>query len=113
MRSRRAGAAPAICRIENKRRAWQAFFAAYPGPVTYAIRDLTVTADGELAFVHSLNHVNGRLASGHVADLWVRWTACFQQIKGVWLVLHDHVSVPARSQTWSGRFESHALSSAR
>ena len=28
-------------------------------------------------------------------DLWVRWTACFRRIDGVWLVVHDHVSVPA------------------
>jgi uncharacterized protein (TIGR02246 family) len=80
---------------ENKRRAWQAFFAAYTGPVSYDVRDLKATTDGELAFVHSLNHVKGTLASGHVADLWVRWTACFRRIDGVWLVVHDHVSVPA------------------
>jgi len=79
----------------NKRRAWQAFFATYGGPVTYDVRELNVMADGELAFVHSLNHVKGALASGHVADLWVRWTACLRRIDGVWLVAHDHVSVPA------------------
>jgi uncharacterized protein (TIGR02246 family) len=80
---------------DNKRRAWQAFFAARTGPITYEVRDLTVTADGELAFVRSLNHASGMLASGHHSDLWVRWTACFQRIDGVWLVVHEHVSVPA------------------
>src|SRR5947207_7730642 len=57
---------------DNKRRAWQDFFATYTGPVSYDVRELTVTADGKLAFVHSLNHVKGTLASGHQADLWVR-----------------------------------------
>jgi uncharacterized protein (TIGR02246 family) len=80
---------------ENKRRAWQAFFALHTGPLVYDVRELEVTTDGELAFVHSLNHVSGRLASGHDSDMWVRWTACFQRIDGVWLVVHDHVSVPA------------------
>ncbi len=80
---------------DNKRRAWQEFFATYTGPVAYEVRDLDVTTDGELAFVHSLNHVKGTLASGHITDLWVRWTACFRRIDGVWLVVHDHVSVPA------------------
>lgn len=80
---------------DNKRRAWQEFFATYTGPVAYEVHDLNVTTDGELAFVHSLNHVKGTLASGHIADLWVRWTACFRQIDGVWLVVHDHASVPA------------------
>jgi len=80
---------------DNKRRAWQRVFAAYTGPFNYEVRDVNVTAQGDLAFVHSLNHVNGSRASGHVTDMWVRWTACFQRINGVWLVVHDHVSVPA------------------
>jgi ketosteroid isomerase-like protein len=81
--------------MEGKRRAWEAFFAAYSGSVTYEMCEIDIVADGELAFVHSLNHVNGTLANGHVTDLWVRWTACFRAIKGTWLVVHDHVSVPA------------------
>jgi ketosteroid isomerase-like protein len=80
---------------DNKRRAWQEVFAAFPGPIAYEVRDLHVTTHGELAFVHSLNHINGTLASGHITDLWLRWTACFRRIDGVWLVVHDHVSVPA------------------
>ena len=81
--------------IDNKRRAWQAFFATYPGAVAYEVREIDVVADGGLALVHSLNHVKGTLANGHVTDLWVRWTACFRRVEGVWLVVHDHVSVPA------------------
>ena len=80
---------------DNKRRAWQEAVAAYTGPISYEVRDLNVTTHGELAFVHSLNHVNGTRASGHVTDLWLRWTACFRRIDGIWLVVHDHVSVPA------------------
>jgi ketosteroid isomerase-like protein len=80
---------------DNKRRAWQEAFAAYTGPIAYEVRDLNVTTHGEVAFVHSLNHVNATLASGHITDLWLRWTACFRRIDGVWLVVHDHVSVPA------------------
>jgi ketosteroid isomerase-like protein len=80
---------------DGKRRAWQGVFAAFPGPIGYEVRDLSVTTQGDLAFVHSLNHVNGTLASGRIVDLWLRWTACFRRIDGVWLVVHDHVSVPA------------------
>jgi len=80
---------------DNKRRRWQEFFAMSTGPIAYDVRDLNVTTDGDLAFVHSLNHVKGTLASGHITDMWVRWTACFRRIDGVWLVVHDHVSVPA------------------
>jgi ketosteroid isomerase-like protein len=80
---------------ENKRRAWEEAFAAFTGPFSYEVHELNVTTHGELAFVHSLNHVNATLASGHVVDMWLRWTACFRRIDGVWLVVHDHVSVPA------------------
>ena len=82
----------------NKRRAWQEFFTAHTGPIAYDVRDLHVTVDGELAFAHSLNHASGTLANGRSSDMWVRWTAGFHRIDGVWLVVHDHVSVPADLQ---------------
>jgi ketosteroid isomerase-like protein len=80
---------------DRKRRAWQDLFAAFTGTIAYEVRDLNVTTHGDLAFVHSLNHVHGTLAGGHIVDMWLRWTACFQRIDGVWLIVHDHVSVPA------------------
>lgn len=80
---------------EAKRRAWQEVFAAFTGPIAYEVRDLDVATDRDVAFVHSANHVNGTLANGHVTDLWLRWTACFRRLDGVWLIAHDHVSVPA------------------
>jgi ketosteroid isomerase-like protein len=79
----------------NKRRAWQEAFATFTGRFDYEVHDLNVRTHGELAFVHSLNHVTATLATGQVTDLWVRWTACFRRIDDVWLVVHDHVSVPA------------------
>ena len=78
---------------DRKRRAWQEAFAALSGPIAYDVRDLNVTTQGELAFVHSLNHIDATLPGGHI-DRWLRWTACFRQINGAWLVVHDHVSVP-------------------
>jgi ketosteroid isomerase-like protein len=38
-------------------------------PRRYEVRDVNVITDGELAFVHSLSHVKGTLASGHITDL--------------------------------------------
>jgi ketosteroid isomerase-like protein len=79
---------------DKKRREWQRVFATYRS-IDYEVRDLSVTTHGGLAFVHAVNHVNGTLASGHITDMWVRWTAGLRRIDGVWLVVHDHVSVPA------------------
>src|SRR5262245_47749727 len=39
---------------DEKRRAWQEAFAALTGPIAYEVRDLDVTTNGEVAFVHSL-----------------------------------------------------------
>src|SRR5678815_4109822 len=83
---------------DKKRQAWLEGFAAYAGGLSYEVHEPAVTAQGDLAFVHSLNHVSGTLASGHTIEMWVRWTACFRRIGGVWLVVHDHVSVPADLQ---------------
>ncbi len=80
---------------DQKRRAWQEFFAVHAGPIAYELRELNITTQEDVAFVHSLNHVSGTLASGRASDMWVRWTACFRRIDAVWLVVHDHVSVPA------------------
>ena len=80
---------------ENKRRAWEEAFATFTGPFSYEVHELDVTTQGELAFVHSLNHVNATLSIGQITDLWLRWTACFRRIDGEWVIVHDHVSVPA------------------
>src|SRR5262245_61728556 len=64
-------------------------------PKASAIENEPKEFGGTLAFVHSLNHVSGTLPSGHTSDLWLRWTACFRRIDGVWLVVHNHASVPA------------------
>jgi uncharacterized protein (TIGR02246 family) len=81
--------------VDNKRRAWENVFAAYTGPIGYEVRELSVATDGELAFAHSVNHVSGTLAGGRAASMWVRGTMCLRRMDGVWLIVHDHVSVPA------------------
>lgn len=78
----------------SKRRRWQEGFEAYQ-TIVYDVRDLAIATEGDLALVNALNHFKGSLPGGHVTDAWVRWTACFRRIGGDWLIVHDHVSVPA------------------
>ncbi|HEX2671486.1 MAG TPA: nuclear transport factor 2 family protein [Polyangiaceae bacterium] len=78
----------------HKRHAWEQFFSAFQ-QVSYEVDEPSITAGADTAFVHSLNHVKGRLPNGQVNDLWVRWTACFQRANADWLIVHDHASVPA------------------
>jgi ketosteroid isomerase-like protein len=67
--------------------ALRAWFASHPGgPVGYEIRDLTVTADGDVAFCHSLNQLGGAL--------WFRSTIGLRRIGGDWRITHEHNSTP-------------------
>jgi ketosteroid isomerase-like protein len=67
--------------------AMRAWFARHPGERTdYEIRDLTVSAGGDVAFCHSLNHLGGAL--------WFRSTIGLRKIDGEWRVTHEHNSTP-------------------
>lgn len=74
---------------------WAEAFAVFQPPVGYEIRDLAITVGGDVAFAHGFGRLSGTLPNGNRSDgFWVRWTACFQKIDGVWQVAHDHASVP-------------------
>ncbi len=67
---------------------------SYAGPIGYDVRDLRVTAAGDLGFCSFLYHVGGTLKTGGQVDMWVRATLCFRRIDGRWRIVHDHESVP-------------------
>ena len=73
---------------------WEATFASLQGPVVYEIHELAIEVSDRLAFSHSLNWMRGTLMDGRTTERWLRWTACFRQVDGRWLVTHEHVSVP-------------------
>ena len=68
----------------------------------YEVRDLTITAEGNLAFVHSLNRLSGTLKGGNRTGFRVRATTCWRRIDGAWVITHDHVSVPLDVPTGRG-----------
>jgi ketosteroid isomerase-like protein len=79
---------------EAKRKHWADAFATYQPPLGYGIHDLTISVGDDLAFGYSLNRVSGTLKNGNKSDVWIRWTACFRNVDGKWLIVNDHVSVP-------------------
>ncbi len=76
------------------RKDWQDFFAMFPGPVTFELTDLDVLADHNMAYRHSIQHVAGADKTGKTIDFTVRVTDVYKKIKGHWLIIHEHVSVP-------------------
>jgi ketosteroid isomerase-like protein len=54
------------------RKDWIDLFAAFKGTPTFEITDLSVTADGNVAFSHSIQHLSGADTKGQPLDLTVR-----------------------------------------
>lgn len=83
---------------EKKWANWEQVFSVYQVPLGYEMRDLTVLVDRALAVTYAVNRISGTLANGVQAGMWVRWTAAWQRIDGVWMIVHDQVSVPLHFQ---------------
>ena len=69
------------------------------GPVKFDITDLNVFAAGPLGYGHSIQHVQGTNTKNQLIDLTVRVTDVYRKIKGDWLIVHEHVSVPVDLDT--------------
>jgi uncharacterized protein (TIGR02246 family) len=81
------------------RKDWQGFLDSLNGPITVELTDLAVVSDHNLAYGHSIQHVAGTDKQGKKMDLTVRVTDVYKKIKGQWLVIHEHVSVPVDLDT--------------
>jgi ketosteroid isomerase-like protein len=57
--------------------------------------DISIDADGRLAFAHSTQRLAWTsVASGEKTEMIVRITDIYHRIKGKWLIVLQHVSVP-------------------
>jgi uncharacterized protein (TIGR02246 family) len=81
------------------RKAWEAVFSSFQGPIGYEMHDPTITVGDDVAFSYSLNRISGTMNNGLKTDLWLRWTACWRSINGKWLIVHHQNSVPVDLQT--------------
>jgi uncharacterized protein (TIGR02246 family) len=73
---------------------FESTFAGFKGPMRFDIHDLSVTAEGKLAYSHSIQHVAWINADGTPVEMTVRVTDVYRKIDGKWLIVHEHVSVP-------------------
>jgi uncharacterized protein (TIGR02246 family) len=81
------------------RKTTQEWLSSREGPLECEVRDLTIAADGDVAFAHSFNRTAGTGKDGQRSEMWVRWTGCFRKTKGAWKLTHEHVSVPFDPKT--------------
>jgi ketosteroid isomerase-like protein len=78
----------------NYKKDWQELFAAFPGPVTFSISDLDITVVGSVAYSHSIQAGQLTDKDGSKLDLTVRVTDVYRKLKGKWLIVQEHASVP-------------------
>jgi ketosteroid isomerase-like protein len=78
---------------------WTDFLDTFKGALKLEISDLAITADGNMGFGHSIQRVTGTDTKGQPIDLTVRVTDVYRKIKGTWLIVHEHVSVPVDLST--------------
>jgi ketosteroid isomerase-like protein len=80
---------------DTYKKIWEKAFTFFRDPIEFETRDLTITAGSDVAFSRQLLRLQATMVNGQKVDRWERLTFCFQKIDGKWLIVHEHVSVPA------------------
>jgi ketosteroid isomerase-like protein len=70
------------------------WFDGYEGSIGQEIRDLNISASGDIAVAYMLIRASGTLKNGHEVGFWVRATSCCQRSNHKWSITHEHVSLP-------------------
>lgn len=80
---------------------WERFFDQFEGAPRFEFKDMEIYCSGDVAFVRGLTRFQGTMG-GKAIDLWTRETNGLRKIDGVWLLVHDHISVPVDLATGQG-----------
>ncbi len=84
---------------DDYRKDWQEALAGAKGPIKFEIGDLSVTVDGDVAYGHSIQHMTGTNTKDKPVDVTVRVSDVYRKLKGKWLIVEEHVSVPVDLDT--------------
>jgi ketosteroid isomerase-like protein len=76
------------------RRRFLEWFDAFEGSIGQEIRDLTISASGDIAVASMLIRASGTLKDGPEVGYWVRATTSCLRSNDRWSITHEHVSVP-------------------
>jgi ketosteroid isomerase-like protein len=77
------------------------WFDGFRGSIGQEIRDLHISASGDVAVAYMLIRASGTLKDGREVGYWVRATSAFQRSNHRLLVTHEHVSLPVDFQSGS------------
>jgi len=90
---------PFVRRGEDSTGRLENWLSLYRTGIGHEIRDLEITASGDLAFCHFLVRISGTLQDGTEVGMWVRATSCLRRRGGAWTIVHEHASVPFDADT--------------
>jgi len=86
--------------FDDYKKDWQAFLAAFPGPVDkFEVDDLHIVAGGTLAYSHCIQPLIVTAKDGTKFSITLRVSDCYRKINGKWLITMEHVSVPVDLET--------------
>lgn len=84
---------------------WEACLQMCTNHMTFQIRELDISVDGNVAFSHCLLSCGAQDDDGQQKSSWMRMTTCHKKIDGVWLIGHEHISAPFDVQTNKALFD--------
>lgn len=88
---------------EDVRRNFVRWFDEYDGPIGLETHELSVVANGDVAYAHMIHLDSGTRKNGIDSAIWVRSTVCCRRSGDKWLITHEHISLPidpANLQAW-------------
>lgn len=90
---------PFVRRGEDPTERLERWIELYRTGIGHEIRDLEITAGGDVAFCHFLVRISGTMQDGTEVGMWVRATSCLRRQNGDWTIVHEHASVPFDADT--------------
>ena len=88
------------------RKDWDELLGGTKGSFRYTITDLVVTTVGTVAYGHSIQRIVGTLTKGDPIDLTTRVSDVYRKIKGEWVIVQEHISIPVDLDTGKPDFAS-------
>jgi ketosteroid isomerase-like protein len=88
------------------RKDWDEFLGSTKGPLKYDVTGVAVSAVGTVAYGHSIQHLVATGVKGDPIDLTMRVTDVYRKIKGNWVIVQEHISVPVDLDTGKPDFSS-------
>jgi ketosteroid isomerase-like protein len=88
------------------RKAYENFFAAFPGPVTSEVIDLHVDVSSPMANTYGIDKWVATGSDGKPMTVFFRFTDVLRKFDNRWLIVHEHLSVPVDPVTGQADFQS-------